>query len=71
MSAKLIVYVSLQVEVEIEDEIVNSEVYDEQTTEIRDKLYKAFKNHDIGMVQVEPGVLIVQNGLDEPEIYDL
>jgi hypothetical protein len=71
MSAKLIVYVSLQVEVDIEDEIVNSEVYDEETTVIRDKLYKAFKKYDIGMVQVEPGVLIVRNGSDEPEIYDL
>ena len=71
MTAKLIVYVSLEVEVEIEDEIVNNEVYDEQTTQITDKLYEAFADYDIGSVRAEPGVLIIQNGSGEPEIYDL
>lgn len=71
MAAKMIVYISLEVEVEIEDEILNSETYEDEIAPIRDRLYQAFDEYDIGSVRVEPGVIIVQNGSGEPEIYDL
>jgi len=71
MAARMIVYVSLEVEVEIEDEILNSETYEDEVAPIRAKLYEAFSDYDIGSVRAEPGVIIVQNGSGEPEIYDL